>query len=165
MMSKQSVTENMVVSLDYVLTLENGQEVDRSEDNAPLEYLHGHNNIIPGLESELEGLNIGDQKSVTVQPERGYGERNPEGVAEYPREVFPPSREMQVGEAIMMRDSESGEKFQAYITEIRPESVLLDFNHPLAGETLHFEVKIADLREPTEEELSHGHVHQPGHDH
>jgi FKBP-type peptidyl-prolyl cis-trans isomerase SlyD len=102
---------------------------------------------------------------VTVQPEAGYGERDPGGVAEYPRESFPPSLKLEAGEPVVMKDTESGETFQAYITEIRPESVMLDFNHPLAGETLHFQVKIAGLREPTSEELAHGHVHQPGHDH
>jgi FKBP-type peptidyl-prolyl cis-trans isomerase SlyD len=163
--SNQIVGENLVVSLDYVLTLENKQVIDRSDENSPLEYLHGHNNIIRGLESELEGLSVGDEKKVTVQPEAGYGERDPDGVAEYPRESFPPSLKLEAGEPVVMKDTESGETFQAYITEIRPESVVLDFNHPLAGETLHFQVKIAGLREPTSEELAHGHVHQPGHDH
>jgi FKBP-type peptidyl-prolyl cis-trans isomerase SlyD len=163
--NNQIVKENMVVSLDYVLKLDNDEVIDRSEENAPLEYLHGYKNIVPGLQSELEGLKIGDQKKVTVPPKLGYGERDPESVAEYPRDTFPDSLKLEVGEPIAMRDSESGESFQAYITEIQADKVLLDFNHPLAGETLHFKIKIAGLREPTGEELSHGHVHQPGHDH
>jgi len=161
----QTVEKNVVVSLDYVLKLDNDEVIDRSEKNAPLEYLHGYKNIVPGLESELEGLKIGEEKSVTVPAKLGYGERDSEEVAEYPRDTFPDSLNLEVGEPIAMRDSESGESFQAYITEIQTDKVLLDFNHPLAGETLHFKIKISGLREPTGEELSHGHVHQPGHDH
>lgn len=161
----QTVEKNVVVSLDYVLKLDNDEVIDRSEENAPLEYLHGYKNIVPGLESELEGLKIGDEKSVTVPPKLGYGERDSEEIAEYPRDTFPDSLKLEVGEPIAMRDSESGESFQAFISDIQTDKVLLDFNHPLAGETLHFSIKISGLREPTGEELSHGHVHHPGHDH
>ena len=161
----QVVADNLVVSLDYVLTLDNDEVIDQSEDGAPLEYLHGYKNIVPGLENELSGMSIGDEKKVTVPPEHGYGVRDLEGVAEYPRDTFPDNLKLEVGEPIGMRDSESGESVQAYITEIRPGTVMLDFNHPLAGETLHFEVKIIGVREPTSEELSHGHVHHEGHDH
>ncbi|HUV27929.1 MAG TPA: peptidylprolyl isomerase [Anaerolineales bacterium] len=159
------VTENVVVSLDYVLTLDNDREIDRSEEGTPLEYLHGHKNIIPGLESKLEGLSVGDEKKVTVPPKLGYGERDPESVAEYPHDTFPASLKLEVGEPVRMRDSESGESIEAHIVEIQTDTVSLDFNHPLAGETLHFLIKIAGLREATGEELSHGHVHQPRHNH
>ena len=163
--SNQVVADNTVVSLDYELKLANDEVIDSSEENAPLEYLHGYKNIIPGLENELTGMTIGEKKQVTVLPEQAYGVRDPESVAEYPRDTFPESLKLEVGEPIAMRDSESGESFQAYITEIHDETIMLDFNHPLAGETLFFKVKIADLREPTSEELSHGHVHQAGHNH
>lgn len=159
------VGNNIVVSLDYVLTLDDEKEIDRSEENEPLEYLHSFNNIIPGLEKELVGLEIGDEKQVIVQPEQGYGERDPNSVADYERSVFPSSRELEIGTPIMMRDKESGESFQAYVAELDDESVRLDFNHPLAGETLYFKVRIAGLREPTGDEIAHGHVHQPGHNH
>ena len=163
--SNQVVADNTVVSLDYELKLANDEVIDSSEENAPLEYLHGYKNIIPGLENELTGMTIGEKKQVTVLPEQAYGVRDPESVAEYPRDTFPESLKLVVGEPIVMRYSESGESFQAYITEIHDETIMLDFNHPLAGETLFFKVKIADLREPTSEELSHGHVHQAGHNH
>jgi FKBP-type peptidyl-prolyl cis-trans isomerase SlyD len=163
--NNQVVADKLVVSLDYQLKLANDEVIDFSEDDAPLEYLHGYKNIIPGLENELAGMALGDEKKVTVKPEQAYGLRDPDSVAEYPRDTFPESLALEVGEPINMRDSESGESFQAFITEIRPETVMLDFNHPLAGETLYFKVKIAGLREPTSEELSHGHVHQAGHDH
>ena len=159
------VADNIVVSLDYVLSLEDDEIIDRSEKGVPLEYLHGFKNIVPGLENELNGLEVGDEKDVVVQPGLGYGERDPDGLAEYPRETFPANVNLEVGEAIMMRDKESGEPFQAYISEIRTDTVLLDFNHPLAGETLHFHIRIAGLREPTSEELAHGHVHDPNHAH
>ncbi len=159
------VGDNIVVSLDYVLTLDDNREVDRSEKNSPMEYLHGYNNIIPGLEKELAGLEVGDEKMVVVQPEFGYGERDPNGIAEFPRNTFPESHQLKVGETIRMRDKESGESFQAYISEVESDKVLLDFNHPLAGETLHFQIRIAGLREPTGEELAHGHVHHPGNSH
>lgn len=159
------VGDNMVVSLDYVLRLNENREIDRSTDNEPLEYLHGFNNIIPGLEKELGGMAVGDEKDVTVQPKMGYGDRDPEKVVEFPRDSFPSSLTMEVGESVMMRDNDSGESLRAYVSDLRTDTVLLDFNHPLAGETLYFQVKVADLREPTDEELSHGHVHDAGHDH
>jgi FKBP-type peptidyl-prolyl cis-trans isomerase SlyD len=160
-----SVADNVVVSLDYVLTIDENHEIERSEKDAPLEYLHGFNNIIPGLENELNGMKIGDEKDVIVEPSQGYGNLDPEGITEYLRNSFPKELKLVVGEPIMMRDSESGDRFQAFVKEIRSDVVLLDFNHPLAGETLHFHVRIAGLREPTSEELAHGHVHQPGHGH
>lgn len=159
------VADNVVVRIDYVLTNADNQEIDRSEQGEPLEYLHGFNNIIPGLERELKGMEIGDEKDVVVQPNQGYGEIDPDGLTEYPRDVFPSDLKLQVGEPIMMRDKEGGDSYQAYVREIKSDVVLLDFNHPLAGETLHFHIKISGLREPTSEELTHGHVHHPGHAH
>ena len=159
------VGDNVVVSLDYVLTLDDSREVDRSDKDTPMEYLHGYNTIITGLERELTGLEVGDVKKVVVPPELGYGERDPDGFAEFPRNTFPDSHHLEVGETVMMRDKESGESFQAYVSELDSEKVLLDFNHPLAGETLHFQIRIAGLRAATSEELTHGHVHHPGHSH
>lgn len=157
------VADNVVVILDYVLTLDDDREADRSGKDAPMEYLHGFNNIIPGLENELIGMSVGDEKEVIVQPELGYGERDPDGVTEFPRDTFPDSLNLEVGESVMMRDKDGGESIQAYVSELRTDSVLLDFNHPLAGETLYFHISITGLREPTSEELAHGHVHHPDH--
>jgi FKBP-type peptidyl-prolyl cis-trans isomerase SlyD len=159
------VADNVVVSLDYVLTLDDDREVDRSDKDAPMEYLHGFNNIVPGLENELNGMTVGDKKEVIVKPEFGYGERDPDGLTEFPRDTFPSSLNLEIGEPVMMREKEGGESFQAYVTELRTDTILLDFNHPLAGETLHFRIRIAGLREPTSEELTHGHVHNPDHKH
>jgi FKBP-type peptidyl-prolyl cis-trans isomerase SlyD len=159
------VGDSVVVSLDYVLILDDDREIDRSDKNEPMEYLHGFNNIIPGLEEELNGMTVGDEKEVVVQPELGYGERDPDGMTEFPRDTFPGSLNLEVGEPVMMRDKDGGESLQAYVSELRTDTVLLDFNHPLAGETLHFHIRIAGLREPTSEELAHGHVHHPDHKH
>ena len=159
------VGDSVVVSLDYVLILDDDREIDRSDKNEPMEYLHGFDNIIPGLEEELNGMTVGDEKEVVVQPELGYGERDPDGMTEFPRDTFPGSLNLEVGEPVMMRDKDGGESLQAYVSELRTDTVLLDFNHPLAGETLHFHIRIAGLREPTSEELAHGHVHHPDHKH
>jgi FKBP-type peptidyl-prolyl cis-trans isomerase SlyD len=159
------VADNVVVSVDYVLRLDDKSEIDRSAEGSPLEYLHGYKNIIPGLEKGLNGMTVGDEKDVVVQPNLGYGDRDPDSVVEYPRDSFPSSLNLEVGEPVKMRDNQDGESHKAYISELRTDTVLLDFNHPLAGETLHFSVKIARLREPTSEELTHGHVHDGSHDH
>ncbi|MCK4898365.1 MAG: peptidylprolyl isomerase [Anaerolineales bacterium] len=159
------VADNVVVSVDYVLRVDDKSEIDRSAEGSPLEYLHGYKNIIPGLEKELNGMTVGDEKDVVVQPNLGYGDRDPDSVVEYPRDSFPSTLDLEVGEPVMMRDNQNGESHKAYISELRTDTVLLDFNHPLAGETLHFSVKIAGLREPTSEELTHGHVHNGSHDH
>jgi FKBP-type peptidyl-prolyl cis-trans isomerase SlyD len=159
------VSKNIVVSMNYGLNLAEEREIDRSENDSPLEYLHGYNNIIPGLEKELEGMIVGDEKDVVVPPDLGYGSRDPDGVVEFPRDSFPSTLKMDVGESIMMRDNESGESLRAYIKELSSDTVLLDFNHPLAGETLYFHVKISDLRAATDEELAHGHVHDASHNH
>lgn len=166
-MSTESLTvaDNMVVSMDYTLTLDNGEVIDSSEGGEPLEFLHGRGQIIPGLEKELYGMQVGDAKKVTVSPAEGYGESDDDAYQEYPLDVFPDDMELTEGMGLHMRDTESGQIIEAYIYEIRPDGVVLDFNHPLAGETLYFDVKIAGVRHATSEELSHGHAHGAGHSH
>ena len=158
-----AVANNIVVSMAYVLRIEDGQLIDQSEDGAPLEYIQGAKQIIPGLEKALIGLNVGDEKHVEVKPADGYGERDPDDIVDMPRGNFPESFDLSVGKPLKVRDSESGESFSAYVVECNPETVTLDFNHPLAGKTLHFHVKIVNLRQATEEELAHNHVHNENH--
>jgi FKBP-type peptidyl-prolyl cis-trans isomerase SlyD len=117
------------------------------------------------LETALYGMTLGEEKEVMVRPAQGYGERDPDRVVEFSRNSFPSSVNLAVGEPLTVQDNKTGDSFRATIAEIRPETVLLDFNHPLAGETLNFQVKIAGLRNATEEEISHRHVHQPGGEH
>ncbi|MGD8752905.1 MAG: peptidylprolyl isomerase [Anaerolineales bacterium] len=162
---KKTVNDEMVVSLEYVLRLDDGEEISRSEDNAPLEYIQGLNQIISGLEKSLYGMGVGEEKDVTVAPEDGYGTYLPDEIIEVERESFPSSFEFVEGKPVSVKDQETGKNFTAKILEVHPESVTLDFNHPLAGETLHFSVKVVGLRNATEEELSHGHVHDGDHTH
>lgn len=160
-----TVADNMVVSMDYTLTLDGGEVIDSSEGRDPLEFLHGRGQIIPGLEKALYGMAVGDAKKVSVTPAEGYGEPDDDAFQLYPRDAFPGDMELTEGMGLHMRDTESGQVIEAYIHEIRPADVVLDFNHPLAGETLYFDIKIANLRHATSEELEHGHVHGVGHAH
>jgi len=158
------IAPNHVVSIDYTLRNDAGDVVDSSEGNAPLAYLHGHNNIIPGLENALAGRSTGESFSVSIPPAEAYGEHDPSMIQSVPRSMFQGVDEI-----------EPGMKFQAQtqggvqvvtVTEVNGDLIELDANHELAGQTLHFEVTITEVRDATEEELSHGHVHGPGgHEH
>jgi len=152
------VRDGAVVSLEYELKLANGEVVDFSETDEPLEYLHGAENIIPGLERELAGLQVGDEKDVEVPPADGYGEYDPEDVEVVERGALPKNIPLQLGMVLAVSD-ENGDFSEAFVREISPNSVTLDFNHPLAGQRLFFKVKVLGIREATEEELAHGHPH------
>ena len=159
-----TVDDGMVVSMDYTLRLDDDEEVaDTSAGREPLEFVQGGGQIIPGLEQEIYGMGVGDEKSVVVPPAEGYGETDTEAYQLMPLEAFPADMTVEPGMGLELRDV-SGQVVQAYVADVRPEGILLDFNHPLAGKTLHFEVKITGLRQATEEELAHGHVHD-GHEH
>ena len=159
MKSSHKIKRDMVVSLNYTLTLESGEEIDRSEPGAPLEYLHGHANIIPGLENELSGHKSGDQKDVIVKPEEAYGEFDEDGFFAIDRNLFPDDFEVEIGMLLHLKDDESNEETEAFVHEIKGDEIILDRNHPLAGETLYFKVEIVDIRPATAVEIEHGHVH------
>ncbi len=152
------VRDGAVVSLEYELKLANGEVVDYSETDEPLEYLHGAENIIPGLERELLGLQVGDTKDVEIAPSDGYGDYDPEDVEVVERSALPKNIPLQLGMVLAVSD-ENGDFSEAFVREISPNSVTLDFNHPLAGQRLFFKVKVLGIREATEEELAHGHPH------
>jgi FKBP-type peptidyl-prolyl cis-trans isomerase SlyD len=158
---KLTVADGLVVSLDYTLRLDDGETIDTSTGQEPLEFLQGRGQIVPGLEQALYGIAVDDRKEVVVAPADGYGEPDPDASELVERDVFPPDLDLRPGIGLRMRDS-SGEALEAYVAEVRPDGVLLDFNHPLAGETLYFQVRIAALRPATGEELAHGHVHDAG---
>jgi FKBP-type peptidyl-prolyl cis-trans isomerase SlyD len=165
------VGKGSVVSVDYELHLGDGKVVDASTPGSPLAYIHGEAQIVPGLERALEGLAAGDARQVVVSPEDGYGEHDARGVQEMPRNAFPEGAELTAGMELAAR-GEGGETVPFVIREVKPHSVVIDLNHPLAGKTLHFDVTIREIREATEEELTHGHVHgegdhdqRHGHDH
>jgi FKBP-type peptidyl-prolyl cis-trans isomerase SlyD len=151
-----TITKNSVVSLVYVLKDDSGEILDQSGADAPLEYLHGRGNIIPGLEKALEGKAAGESFSLTVAPEDGYGPYHDQLVAEVPRDRFPEG-ELEVG--TQFEAHEDGGVHVVTVTGIEADKVTLDANHPLAGVTLHFAVTVAGVREASEEELAHGHIH------
>ena len=159
MNSAFEIKNDMVISLNYSLSLESGEEIDRSEPGAPLEYLHGHENIIPGLEYALTGHKIGDKKEVVVKPEEAYGEFDEEGFFAIDRNLFPDDFEIELGMLLHLKDEESNEETEAFVDEIKEDEIILDKNHPLAGETLYFKVEVVDIRPATAVEIEHGHVH------
>ncbi len=152
-----------VVSFHYELTNDAGEVLDSSAGGEPLTYLQGAHNIIPGLESQLVGRKVGDQLKVTVQPEDGYGPHQPQMVQDVPKEAFPDSDSIEPGMRFTAQ-SDQGD-VSVVVTEVTDTHVIVDGNHPLAGQVLHFAVEIADVRAATQEELDHGHVHTPGHHH
>jgi FKBP-type peptidyl-prolyl cis-trans isomerase SlyD len=153
----REVSDDIVVSIDYTLTVD-GQVIDSTEGDEPLQFLQGHQNIIPGLERELTGMKIGESKKVVVPPGEAYGEVDPENIIEVPRTEFPAEIPLEQGTELEVKNAD-GEVLSATIADMNDSSVKLDFNHPLAGKKLDFDVTIIDLREATEEELAHGHVH------
>ena len=157
-----AVADDVVVSIDYSLTVD-GEIIDASEENEPLEFIQGHQNIIPGLENQMYGMKVGESKEVTVSPKDGYGNVDPEAIIDVPREEFPKDFELKPGLELQLQ-SQDGELLNAVIVSVAKEKVRLDLNHPLAGKELFFRVTVTDLREATEEELDHGHVHGDGMD-
>lgn len=149
------VSDGMVVSLDYTLRLDNDEIVDTSEGRPPLEYVQGQQQIVPGLEQALYGMQVGEEKQVVVEPAEGYGERDPEANQVVPRDAFQEDAELERGMPIRVSDG-GGRTATAFVAEVNPETVKLDFNHPLAGETLHFDVEIAGLREASSADLMGG---------
>lgn len=157
------VQDGCVVSMEYTLKVD-GEVVDSSVGHEPLEFLQGGGNIIPGLEQALYGMSVGDSKKVVVAPADGYGEFDEEAMINVPRAEFPSEIPLEIGLELGVQDDE-GNPMSAFVAEITEEAVLLDLNHPLAGEELHFDVKIVALREATAEELEHGHAHGDDHEH
>ncbi len=154
------VARNTVVTLHYTLTDDSGEVLDSSAGGEPLGYLHGHGNIIPGLEKALEGSSAGFQSTVTISAAEGYGEKNPDAVFDAPRKHFPQDMPLAPG-AQVQTQGEHG-PLTTTVVNVTDDSVTLDGNHPLAGKTLHFEVEIVEVRGASEEELAHGHVHGHG---
>jgi FKBP-type peptidyl-prolyl cis-trans isomerase SlyD len=158
------VEDNVVVTMNYSLSID-GEVVDSSEgeDNDPIIFLQGAGQIISGLEKSIYGLKVGDKKSVTVDPKDGYGEVDPESIVEVPKDEFPEDFPLELGVEITVNaddeDEEGDEEMEATIIAVNESTVTLDFNHPLAGKTLNFDVHIIDIREATTEEIEHGHVH------
>jgi len=163
-----TIEKNHVVALNYILHTieEDGSKilVEKSDSQNPLTFLYGSGMMIPKFEESIKGLKAGDKTSFTVTPSEGYGEKNPEAIAQLPAEMFKESGMPPVGAILPLSDNQ-GNQFQAIVLEVTPEMVVADLNHPMAGKTLAFDVEILNNRPATEEELSHGHAHGiDGHD-
>ena len=158
------IAKNTVAMIDYTLTDPSGQVIDTSQGRQPLAYLHGASNIIPGLETALEGKGAGESLAVTVPPEQGYGPRDPNLVQPVPRSNFQGISEIKPGMQFQAQTPDGARVVT--VVNVDPQNVTVDANHPLAGMELKFDVNVVDVRPATTEELAHGHVHGPnGHNH
>jgi len=155
---------NSVVSMHYTLKNDAGEIIDSSEGKAPMVYLHGANNLIPGLEAELTGKSSGATFSASIPPDQAYGEFNEDFIQVINKSMFEGVDAVEVGMSFIAQ-GEGGAQRQVRVTEVSGDDVTIDANHPLAGLTLHFEVEVVDVREGTPQEIEHGHVHAGGADH
>ncbi len=158
MSNSQTVEHGMVVSLDYTLQVDD-EVVETTDDEGPIEFLQGYQEVIPGLERAIYGMKVGQEKEITIEPEEGYGEYDAEAFEEVPLDIFPEEMDLGLGMPVELYDEDTDETVDGYIAEIRTDTVVVDLNHPLAGETLRFRVKVVGVRPATDEELSHGHAH------
>ncbi|MDK2779033.1 MAG: peptidylprolyl isomerase [Pseudomonadota bacterium] len=160
-----TIAQQKVVTIHYkVVDVDSGEVIDSSEGGQPMTYLHGAQNIIPGLEAALEGKSVGDELEVTIAPEDAYGEYSDERVQKVPMEAFQGVEKVEPGMAFTAQ-TEHG-PINLIVTEVDEAVVTVDANHPLAGKSLQFSVKVESVRDASEEELTHGHVHgEGGHQH
>ncbi|MCW5877551.1 MAG: peptidylprolyl isomerase [Anaerolineales bacterium] len=159
-MADNIVAKDTVVKLAYTLTVD-GEIIDMADEQDAIEFLQGHRNIISGLESQLDGMKVGENKTVKVSAEEGYGAVDEDAFDEVPLSEFPEDVTPEMDMELELKDAE-GNDLYGRIVAIGDESVTMDFNHPLAGKELHFEVKVVDVRPATAEEIAHGHVHSHG---
>jgi FKBP-type peptidyl-prolyl cis-trans isomerase SlyD len=154
------IGDQKVVTLHYTLTDNDGKVIDKSEDGS-FAYLHGASNIIPGLEDALTGKSAGEEMSVSVSPEQAYGVRDESMLQQVPKNMFEDTSQIAVGTQFHAQGP-NGEMLVVTVMDVQEEHVVVDGNHPLAGVELNFDVKIIDVRDASEEEVEHGHVHGPG---
>lgn len=154
------IAAKKVVSIDYTLTDAAGTVIDTSKGGQPLPYLHGSGNIVPGLESALDGKQTGESIKVTVQPDQAYGQRDENLVQDVPRSRFPANADIKPGMQFQANTPDGSRVIS--VVSADADNVKIDANHPLAGMPLTFDVTVVDVRDATEEELNHGHVHGPG---
>lgn len=152
------VQDNLIVTLDYTLIIED-EILESTSDGKAIEFIQGFGQIIPGLENALYDMKIGEGKTVVIKPEEAYGEYDEDSIQIAKKEEFGEEIPLDVGNFLDLEDDE-GDILSAQIIEADEETITLDFNHPLAGKTLTFELTISGLRAASAEELDHGHVHQ-----
>jgi FKBP-type peptidyl-prolyl cis-trans isomerase SlyD len=155
------IASGKVVSIHYTLKDDAGNVVDSSSGGEPLTYLHGGGNIIPGLESGLEGATVGSSKQVVVPPGAGYGEKSGPPPQTVPRGAFPAGVDIEAGMQFGV-EGPGGQPIPVWVLSVDDNEVTLSFDHPLAGQSLHFDVTVMEVRDASPEELQHGHPHGPG---
>ena len=158
---KPAIADGHAVTIHYRLTLDDGSIADESFGSDPLVYLHGAQNIVPGLERQLVGKKVGDTCDVEVPANEGYGEYDPTAEQTVPKTAFPPKVELAVGMSFQTR-GRHGQPQPVWIRAIDGDNVTVSANHPLAGQRLNFKIEVVDVRKATAEEKKHGHVHGPG---
>lgn len=155
-----NVAKDLVVSFEYTLTNDAGEVLDKSDPGSPMAYLHGHHNIVPGLEKAMQGKAVNDTFVADVTPEDGYGVKKTDSTQLLPPDAFGDTQP-EVGAQYATR-TEEGNLMPLWVTAVDAKGITITFDHPLAGETLHFDVKIAEIRAASAEEIAHGHPHGPG---
>lgn len=158
------IADQKVVTLDYILKDDEGALIDSSEGRGDFVYLHGARNIVPGLETALAGKSAGDEVAVSVGPTEGYGERDDNLQQAVPKDMFEEGADISVGMQFHAQSPE-GEMMIVTIIGVEGDEVIVDGNHPLAGVSLNFEVKVMDVRDASAEEVEHGHAHGPDGEH
>ncbi|MCW8806991.1 MAG: peptidylprolyl isomerase [Rhodanobacter sp.] len=154
------ISQNSVAAFHYTLTDDKGQVIDSSEGRDPLTYLHGSGQIVPGLEKQMEGRKVGDKFNAEVAPEEGYGVHHAELMQEVPKSAFQGVEDIQPGMQFQGRGPQG--EINVTVARIEGDTVFIDGNHPLAGQTLHFAIEVTEVRDASAEELEHGHVHGAG---
>lgn len=154
------IRKDTIASIDYTLTDDAGQQLDTSQGAEPLAYLHGHQQIIPGLEAALEGKQTGDHFRADIAPADAYGVHEEAMVQQVPLSMFPKGQAIMVGQEFRSQAGEHSHRVR--VVAMDEKEVTVDGNHPLAGKTLHFDITVRDVRPATQEELAHGHAHGPG---
>jgi len=155
-MSSDAIADGKVVTFHYTLKDDEGTVIESSQGKTPLGYLQGAGNIVPGLESALVGKAVGDSVEVAVEPADGYGERDERGVMQFPKSQFPDDPPPQEGMQFGVQGPD-GQVFPAWVTQVADDQVTVDFNHPLAGVRLHFDVEVVEIRDATDDEKQQGH--------
>jgi len=155
-----TIQDKKVVSFHYTLTSQEGEQMETSADKEPMTYLHGARNIIPGLEKAMAGRSVGDEFQVTIEPADAYGEKSEANIQRVSAKHFRNPEKLEPGRIVLLQTKQG--PVQVTVVKVGRFNIDVDANHPMAGQTLTFDVEVTALRDATEEELAHGHVHGPG---
>ena len=155
-----TIQDKKVVSFHYTLTNQDGEQMETTRDKEPMTYLHGAQNIIPGLESAMAGKSVGDEFQVTLEPADAYGEKKEANIQRISSKHFRFPKKLKPGQIVGLQTRKG--PVQVTIVKVGRFNVDVDSNHPLAGQALTFDVEVSTVRDATEEEIAHGHAHGPG---